>query len=75
MITNPDTRGSRLERLAKLTRVDLVEDLSPMVAHQIREAARLPAAMSTTLPARCCTMHETVFQHDARLPEAVEGIG
>ena len=32
MITNPDTRGSRLERLAKLARVDLVEDLSPMVA-------------------------------------------
>ena len=45
MITNPDTRSSRLERLAKLARVALVEALNRMAAHQVREAARLPAAM------------------------------
>jgi hypothetical protein len=45
MTNNPETRCGRLERLAKLAQLALLEDLNRMVARQACEAARLSMAV------------------------------
>jgi hypothetical protein len=57
MTANFDTRSGRLERLAKLARSALIEDLSPLVARHAYEAAGLSAAFKSVLAARCCGVH------------------